>query len=151
MAESTIWYYISKVTLKEAWEEFKGYIFLSFGLLFLIGIFWVINYFTEDTILSKSNSAINDFLKSIPIWIYLSLLIGCILWFSSGRTFKIPMIDFKLWVIIMIVVSLSFAVFVYLPWWLAIPIYWFVGLPIYFLEKLAEIGKNKIENNNAAG
>jgi hypothetical protein len=148
------WYYISRVTLSEAWNEFKGtlgaMVILGIATLVLCGIPAAIAYFAgADTHISSASSKIDGFFKSIPWWITAPAFISAVLWFARGQRIEIPRVDFKLWLIITIVQFVAFAGFGLLPWWVAAGAWYILTSPLFFLDRLIEIGRNKVLEEDA--
>ena len=153
MEQHTSWYYISKVTLDEAWDELKTTITVSlfFGIfiLVIIGILSATTYFLgADSFVSSTHSELNDFLKSIPWWITTPTIISLFFWFARGQKIQLPKLDFKLWLIITLVQFAAFACFAFLPWWVMLPVYYLITSPLLYLDRLIEIGQAKVQQEN---
>lgn len=150
MSPPSAWDYISKVTLRDAWEELKGVlagtIALGIFALLLIAIPYGIIYFTgAHALVSDSYSEFSDFAKSIPWWIVAPALISAFFWLARGQRFRFPQLDFKLWLIVAVTQFVAFAGFAFLPWWLMAPAYYVITSPLLYLDRLIEIGREKLD------
>jgi len=150
MTQPSAWHYISKVTLRDAWDELRGVlagtIALGIFALLLIAVPYGIIYFTgAPTFVSNGYSEFSDFLKSIPWWIIAPALISAFLWLARGQRFQFPELDFKLWLIIATIQFVAFAGFAFVPWWLMVPAYYVITSPLLYLDRLIEIGREKLE------
>ncbi len=153
MTDQAAWHYISRVTLSEAWYEFKGAFrtafLLGFFTLLLVGIPTAIIYFIGyGSFTSEGSSKLNQFLKSIPWWIIAPTAISLFFWLTRGQKIQMPKIDFKLWLVIAFVQFVTFAGFAFLPWWVMFPAYYVINFPLMLLDRLIEIGHKKAEEEN---
>ena len=148
MKEQSAWYYVSRVTISEAWRELKANLLVSLFLALFIPLLWAIPYALVTLLgikASSSESRLDQFIRSIPWWIIAPTLMSAIFWFMRGQKIQFPRLDFKLWLIIAIVQFAVFAGFAFLPWWIAVPAYYVISSPLLFLDRLIDIGRDKAQ------
>lgn len=151
MKEQSAWYYVSRVTLSEAWREIKATLLASILLGLFIGLVWLIPYAIIKLLgvnAAYSDTRLNQFIKSIPWWIIAPTVMSAIFWFMRGQKIQFPRLDFKLWLIIAITQFAAFAGFALLPWWIAVPAYYVISSPLLYLDRLIEIGRDKDQQEN---
>jgi hypothetical protein len=138
MEDQSAWYYISKVTLSEAWSELKE----NLGtLLIWIVIFYVIGYFTGfEPSGSSASSKKGDF---VPSWITIPGVISALLWLSRGATIRIPNPNFKEWLIVSLILFGAFAALSFLSFWIWVPILFLSALAWQLYDRFVQIGREK--------
>lgn len=137
-------FYLSQVTLPEAWEQFK-HAFAHTGCLVVFFIAcWAITEFASSFIPWE----ISHTVSSIPNWIWYVAL-GIALWAMMGGD-KITVPKFSVRSLIFISAYVGGIIFVmkYLPKWIGIPIFILLFLFVAFYEKLVEYGRTKYEIEN---
>ena len=116
---------------------------LIYGIVFLL--FWLLQSIFKDTAPGLGFTGVDNFLKTIPAWIYMS--IGCSYlywWFGKGGRVSLPfpLLDFTAWLFLSIITLASFAAPAFLPWWIGFPLLYALN-PFFYLEELAEATQNK--------
>ena len=146
--------FMPKLTLSDTWGVVKDHIILSFVRVALFAFFWVliwlIQYFLKGSVLSIGLTELNDFLKTIPWWIYISIALSAFFWYfgRGGRvSLPFPLIDFKLWLLLTLVTFASFAAIALLPVWIGLPLFYFLN-PFFYIEELIETAQSKNVQDN---
>lgn len=146
-------YYLSRVTLKEAWNEDKashgGGIFVGLLVVCVMALLMTMGYLLVDgSPTAKGSSKFDDVLKSVPWWIIAPAIISILVWLLRGRTIRVPTFDLKLWLTITAVQFIVFSGFAVFPWPLMIVACYFINAPLLLLDRLIDIGRNKVEQES---
>lgn len=84
-----------------------------------------------------------EFLKYLPKWLWITSVLGAVIWFFRGRTvhFKVPKVGFAIWMFLV----LGFGAFFYVsengPAWLVFPLFFAILLINVSLQMINEDGE----------
>lgn len=82
-------------------------------------------------------------LKYLPKWLWITSVLGAVIWFSKGRTiyYKVPKVGFAIWLFLV----LGFGAFFYVtengPAWLVFPLFFAILLGNVSLQMINEDGE----------
>lgn len=137
-------FYLSQVTLPEAWEQFKH----AFGQTGCLVVFFIIYWFIAEFASSLIPWEISNTVSSIPNWVWYVAL-GIALWaMMGGDKITIPKFSVRSLIFISAYVGGIIILGKYLPNWIGVPIFILICLLVTFYEKLVEYGRTKYEIEN---
>jgi hypothetical protein len=138
MHENSYWHYVGLVTPKEALNKLKSiYIFT------LAGAFFFLLFYGIGTWVDAFSSAL---FHAIPKWVKTWIFISILLLFINGQKIELPKFDVRLWLVYVVCLFLFISSIEFLPWWAAAAIIWVLGIPVLFLDRLIEIGREKVHH-----
>lgn len=131
--------YLSYVTLREMWEEAKGFFFLW---VVVSGVSLGIGTLGEFGVGVTKNLLGTEYAQILPTWAWFVIIFSATSWFMRGEEIKFtfPNLTFKLWLLVTFLIGLIAFVCASSPWWVGVPFYWGVLMAALTLDTLAAKG-----------
>ena len=119
--------YLRYATIGDVWRVTW---FALFVWLALSGIGFGFGYLLPFVSNVLSSDARGELFRYLPRWLWITSVLGAVIWFSRGRTihYKVPKVGFSIWLFLI----LGFGAFFYVtengPAWLVFPLFFAILL-----------------------
>lgn len=139
-------FYLSQVTLPEAWTQLKTTFSTIASVVVVFAVIWVLSELGSGFIPQE----ISNTTSSIPSWVWYAVM-GVALWAMMGGdkiTFTVPKFSIKRLLLVSICAG-GFFLLDFIPKWIGIPIFIVIWFITSFIYTLVEFGRRKYEEGIA--